>query len=142
MVVNQKVTGTASTMPVGIVLGLLGSLGITFSGAALSGLLIWKEVLSEDAIGYCAMLFILISSVAGTSVSVARIKRRRVFVCAIAGGVYFASLLSLTALFFGGQYQGVGVTALLIMAGSTLVALLGLRQKRTQKYHKRKRATR
>ena len=138
MVANRKVTGTASSMPVGFTMGTLASLIVTFAGAALSGYLISREVLEESSIGYCAMVLILLSAVLGAAIAVGRIKRRRVFVCAISGVIYFGILLSMTALFFGGQYQGTGVTALLVLGGCTLVALLGLRGEKVPKYHKRK----
>lgn len=128
MTVNRKVTGTASSMPVGLALGLACSLSITCAGAGIWAALTGRQTLDENTIGYCAMALILLSSVAGPSVAVRRIKRRRAFVCGISGALYFGALLSMTALFFGGQYQGVGVTALLILAGSVLVAMLGLRQ--------------
>ena len=35
--------------------------------------------------------------------------------CLAAGGGYYLCLLAITALFFGGQYQGVGVTALMVL---------------------------
>lgn len=142
MVVNRKVTGTASTMPVGFALGLLCSLGITCGGAGIWALLAGRETLGENTVGFCAMVLILLSAVAGPAVAVGRIKRRRVFVCGISGILYFGTLLSMTALFFGGQYQGIGVTALLVLAGSTLVAMLGLRQERSASYRKRRRGGR
>lgn len=136
MVANRKVTGTATSMPTGFAAGTLVSLLVTFVGAILCGYLINREVLPESGIGYSAMALILLSAVLGTSVAVSKIKRRRVYVCAISGLIYFGILLSMTALFFGGQYQGIGVTLLLVIGGSTLVALLGLRGEKAPKYHK------
>ena len=40
------------------------------------------------------------------------------------GLVYFVTLLAITALFFGGQYEAVGVTGLLVFGASTAVGLL------------------
>lgn len=138
MTVNRRVTGRASTMPVGLTMAALASLGVTFAGAALTGYLISRDLLQESSIGYCAMALILLSSVTGAAVAVGKIKRQRVLVCGISGAIYFAVLLSMTALVFGGQYQGIGVTALLVLAGSVLVVLLGLRGEKKPKYRKRK----
>ena len=105
MVANRKVTGTASSMPMGLALAAFISLAVTLAGAA---------------------------------VAVGKIKRRRVYVCLLSGGIYYGILLAMTALFFGGQYQGMGVTALLVLAGSGLVALLGLRGEKGAKPRRRK----
>lgn len=138
MVVNQKVTGTASSMPVGLLWGAAGSMIVTAAGAALFAYLILHEMLAESSIGYAAMVVILISALLGALLSVSKIKRRRSLVCALSGLIYFGILLSMTALLFGGQYQGMGVTALLVLAGSGTALLLGLRQKNPGKASKRK----
>lgn len=138
MVVNRKVTGTALSIPAGLAVAAAVSLLVTFAGAAASGYLISKEILQESSIGYCAMVLILMSSAAGAAVAVGKIKKRRVFVCAVSGLIYFGVLLSMTALFFGGQYQGIHVTGLLVLAGCTLVALLGLKHEKAPKYRRRK----
>lgn len=138
MVMKRKATDTASTMPVGFTMGALTNLAVTFGGAALCAMLISKGVLSESAIGYCAMVVVLLSAMAGATVAARRIKRRRVIVCGVAGAIYFCILLCMTALFFGGQYQNCGTVALLILAGSVLLIALGLRQEHKPKYRKRR----
>ena len=127
MVANHKVTGTASSMPAGLAAGWLVNLLLTIIGAGLSGLLISREILPESSIGYCIMLIILASSALGATTSIHRIKRRRAYVSLLSGLIYYGTLLSMTALFFGGQYQGMGVTALLVIAGCGMVLLLGLK---------------
>lgn len=142
MVANRKVTGTASSIPAGLALGAAVSLAITLAGAWIFAYLIAGEILKESSIGYCAMAIILLASVVSAAVAVGRIKRRRVYICGLSGLIYFGILLSMTALFFGGQYQAVGITALLILAGSGAVALLGLRGEGTASHRKKKRPAR
>lgn len=127
MVVNRKVTGTASSMPAGLALGLCASLAVTIVGSILAANLVLRETIPENGIGYCSMVILLLSSVLGAVVSVNRIKHRRLYVCALSGVVYYGALLATTALFFGGQYQGMGVTAMMVLAGCGAVALLGLK---------------
>ena len=129
-------------MAVGLAIGSGTSLLITLVGSWFFAYLISKEILEEITIGYCAMFIILLASLTGTAAAVGKIKRRRLCVCGLSGLIYFGILLSMTALFFGGQYQGVGVTALLIMAGSCTVALLGLRGERRVRRRKKKRFAR
>ena len=79
------------------------------------------------------MVLLIVSSFAGAMIAFSRIKRQRMLVCIVSGVIYFAMLMSVTALFFGGQYSAVGTTALLVLAGSGTAALLGLRQRRGTK---------
>ena len=44
------------------------------------------------------------------------------------GLLFWATLIAITALFFGGQYDGMLVTGLVILAASGIVALTGLRR--------------
>lgn len=125
MTVNQKVTGTASSIPVGLALGAAVSLGITVLLSAATAWAILSGKLPEDSVGYCAMAILLVSSMAGAFTSIGKIKRRRFQMGLASGAIYFASLLAATALFFGGIYDGIGVTALMILCGSVLVILLG-----------------
>lgn len=127
MVVNHKVTGTASSMAGGLAVGWLIGLLLTIAGSVLSALLILKEMIGESSIGYCVMFIVVIASALSAGTAVQRVKRRRAYVCILSGLLYYGTLLSMTALFFGGQYHGMGVTALLVAAGCGTVLLLGLK---------------
>ncbi len=135
---NRKVTGTASSMAGGLAIGEMVSLLVTMVGAILAGNLVGKEMIPQQSIGYCAMVILVLASASGTLMAVKRIKRRRLFVCGIMGLIYYGSLLAITALFFGGQYQGMGVTALLVCGGCGTVALAGARSKRGGRNRKRR----
>ena len=136
MTVNRKVTGTAVTMPVGIGIGCGISLSFTILGAGLVAKLISMEVLRETAIGYGAMMTVLLATVCGAGVAVNKVKKRILQVAMLVGAGYFALLLAVTALFFGGQYQGMGVTALLVAGGCGAVILMAGREKKFGKYRK------
>lgn len=136
MVVNQKPTGRALSIPAGLAFGAVVSLGVTILSAALLAKLVDSEMLAEENIGYGIILLLLAASFTGAMTSYIRIKRQRVLVCLLSGVVYFAMLLSITALFFGGQYDAVGVTAILVLGGSAAAALLGLRDSRGGKRKK------
>lgn len=127
MVTNRKVKGKALSMPVGLVLGLGVSLVVTLVGSGVITYLVLGEKMGENVIGYGAMVTVLLSAALGALTAVGRIKRRRLLTCLACGGCYFGALLSMTALFFGGQYQGMGVTALLVLGGAGSVALLSLK---------------
>ena len=135
---NQKLTGRTMSMPGGLAMGGICSLLITIGCAAALAWLVAEERMAEGSIGYGVMVLLLLASFAGAIVAWSRIKRQRMLVCMLSGAVYFATLLSITALFFGGQYSAVGVTALLVFCGSMLAAMLGLRQGSKGKHRKMK----
>lgn len=126
MVANKKVSGTARSVPAGIGIGTAVSLAITLAGALLTAWLVSTEKISEEAIGYGSMIILLAASTAGAYTAQALIKHQRLLMCVLAAICYFISLIAVTALFFGGQYQGIGVTALVIAAGAAIVVLTGL----------------
>lgn len=130
MTVNRKPTGRASAMPAGLAIGGLSSLVLTLLGASILAKLVEAEMMKESSIGYGVMIMLLLASYLGAMMSFWRIKRQRMVVCLASGAIYFVILLGITALFFGGQYSAVGVTALLVFCGSGVAALLGLRENR------------
>lgn len=138
MVANRKVTGAAAQMPLGLAIGWAMSMGATLCGAMLAGALINSGHLTEAAIGYASILIVLTSSALGTAMAVVKIKRRRAYVCALSGVLYYTTLLAVTALFFDGQYAGMGVTALLVIAGSGCIVLMGLRGEKNRHSVKRR----
>ena len=116
MVANKKITGRATSLPVGLAIGAACSLAATLILTAILAKLVEAETLPVEKIGYGIMVLLIVSSFAGAMISFGRIKRQRMLVCIVSGVVYFAMLMSMTALFFGGQYSAVGTTALLVLA--------------------------
>lgn len=130
MVVNRKPTGRALSIPAGLSIGAAAALAWTLLTAMLMARMVESEVLAESAIGYGSGVILLTASFLSAMVAYRRVKRQRAMVCMISGGLYFLMLLAITALFFGGQYTGVGVTAIVIAAGAGCAVLLGLRDGR------------
>lgn len=125
MVLNRKPTGTAVSLPAGIGIGVGITVLITVIGAAVLAWLINGGAVPELGFGYGAMAVLLLSSALGSWIAAALVKHQRLVVCLVTGGIYFLLLIGLTAFCFGGQYQGLLPTALLIVGGSTAAALLG-----------------
>lgn len=138
MTTAKKVSGTASSMPMGIVLGVVLSLAVTCVLAALLAWLVLSGRIDEKIIGYCTMGMLLLASIIGALVAAIRIKRRWMLVCCITGVAYFLCLLIINALFFGGCYQGVTVMGTLVMIGTLVAGMLGLRSaERGEKNYKK-----
>ena len=129
MVKNRKVTGKAKSIPAGLLTGCVMSLAVTMILAGILAKLLENEYLAQEQIGYGIMVILLVSSYAGAAVSFGCVKRQRLVTCMLSGLVYFSVLLSITALFFGGQYDAVAVTALIVLCGSSAAALLHTEKK-------------
>lgn len=123
-------TGRTKSIPEGLTIGGIISLGITLAGTALLATLIDRQIMDMEQVGYGILVMLLIGAFLGALASYRSIRRRRLLVCLASGGVYLGLLLCITALFFGGQYSGVGTTAVLILAGSAAAALMGMGQGR------------
>ncbi len=130
MVTQNKATGRAASMPLGLCIGALISLALTLVMAGIIAWLVDKGSMPIAGIGYGAMVTLFAAAAAGALTASRKIKRMRMQVCLISGAVYFLLLLSMTALFFGGQYQGIGVTAVVVFGGAVVAILPGLRQGR------------
>ena len=104
--------------------------------------LIGGERIPEESVGYGVMVILTLSSFSGAMAAAGRIRRRRLLICLLSAGIYYGILLAMTALFFGGQYSGAGVTALMVLCGAGLAILTGLRDGRGGKRPKIKGAYR
>ena len=70
------------------------------------------------------MVVVALAAAVGAWVSASLIKRLRLQMCMLSGACYLLTLLAITALFFGGQYQGIGVIAIVILFGCAIVAFI------------------
>lgn len=132
--------GKTMSMPAGIITGGVTGIAGTVACAVLAGKLLNKEWISIEAVGPAAMAIMLLCSFAAAQMAWIQVKRQRAAVCLGAGGAYYTMLLGMTALFFGGQYSGMGIAGALVLAGSGSVVLLGMYRKTPgtqRKYRKR-----
>lgn len=121
---RRKISGSAMGLPLGIGLAILISLIITIGGASIAALLVSTGKIGEKSIGYAVMLIQIIATVFGAWLAVRFVKRMRLQVALIFGGCYYLVLLAMTALLFGGQYAGMGASAIIIGCGSALIAFI------------------
>lgn len=126
MAKERKYAQGTGSMGSALVVGTAVSLVVTLIGAVICAGLISAEVIQAGSTGYCAMAILLISAMAGATAAGRKGKQKRLYSGLLAGAVYFAMLLAMNALLFDGQYGGVGVTALIVLSGSVLPAMIGL----------------
>lgn len=122
--------GRAMPLPMGAALGAMCGLAWTFLSSAFLGWMIRKQWLEMDSVGYGSMIILLTASMLAAGISYRKVKIRRLLSCVSGGIGYFLLLLAMTALFFGGQYSGFGVTCLLILGGSLAAVFLGMESER------------
>lgn len=125
--VEKKMTGRAASIPGGLAIGALVSMIVTVLIAAIGAHLIISEMLPQDKIGYCSIAALLCGAILGALTASGKVKHRKLLVCLLSGMVYFLMLLATTALFFGGQYEGIGVTFVTVSLGSIAAALIASR---------------
>lgn len=133
MVASQKKRIDLPPVAAGVLLGT--SAGVMFS-MILSGALAWiisAEHLAQESIGYGVMVILLASSAVGSLAGVNKSGQKRLVTAALTGGCYYLVMVVMNILFFEGRFDGMGETALVVMAGSGLVILAGLKGERTGK---------
>ena len=116
-------TGTATSMPRGIFVGVMVSLLLTVCICGGIAVLLDREIIRWDSTGITVLLGLLVSSFIGSKLALKRIKRKNMQVCLISGMTYWLMLLCFTALFFHGIYDAVGVSGAVILSGSLSAGL-------------------
>ena len=125
-----KNRGRAMPLPMGAALGALYGFLWTLIGSGILSWMFHKEWVEMESVGYGSMVILLTASILAGLTGYRKVKRRRLLTCISSGMGYLLMLLALTALFFGGQYSGVGVTALLILGGSAAAVFIGMESER------------
>ncbi len=139
---KRKMKMQGSSIPVGIAWGLLASVMVMLLCCAATAALVVSETIREGSMAYGALLTLLLSAGAGAVVAGLRVKGNYLPVCLGTGGVFYVFLLCCTGLFFDGSYTGMLPSALVILGGCGVVALLMARSsmqsgKRKRKYRLR-----
>lgn len=138
MRVDRKPSGLAASFPKGLMVGTLAAMVSTLALSALLAALIASGTVREGNLGYGVMALLFVSAALGGFVAYRRIKHRRALVFLGAAVCYLVTLTALTALFFGGQFDGFFPTAMLIIGGSGSAFLLSARAgkggRRSKKY--------
>lgn len=132
----------AATIPVALGFGLLLSIGVTLALAACSAYLIFAETITEGSMNFCSMITLGVSAAAGAWLAAAKVKSKRMQICLLLGLCYYLLLLSMTALFLGGEYASLASSALAVFLGCGSVAIIGAINKKDNKKKAKKMAYR
>ena len=127
------------SVPGGLALSGSISLSITLLLSALLAKLLDSQQLTWEQAGYWIMAMLFAAAFTGAKSAIVTVKRPRLAVSAMSGALYWGLLLCITALFFGGNFNAVPETALIIIAGSGCAAMVSLPQKKRRGHRSRKR---
>lgn len=136
----KKSRNVETTIPLGIGFGVAACLIVTVLGAIIGATLVDKQVVAEQGIGYVALVILVFSAATGAWTAMHKLKRKKMQMCLLTGLCYYGILLAITGILFGGRYESMGITALAVLAGAGVVALLGSRGERSSTGHHKKSA--
>lgn len=139
---KRRVKESGSSIPKAIGLSLIISATITVLGTVAGAYLIQKEMILQENMGIVVIAVLTLGSAAGAFAAMYTAKRMKLQTSILSGVSYYILLLSMTALFFGGQYDGIVATALAIISGCSIAALLNILPNKRGKSFKRKTAYR
>ena len=123
MHVNQKPTGRAMSVSGGLALGAIWSTAVTLILAAFLAKAVDLQWIPMEKIGWGVMGLLTAAAYTGAMVSWKKIRHQMLMICFAAGVIYWGILLSVTGVFFGGQYAAVAETGLMILCGCGLALL-------------------
>lgn len=133
MSVKHKRSNAAWSIPGGVAVGLSVSMAIMLLCSALLAWLIVTQKMDISSIGYGCGMILIFSSAVGAWLTTTKVKVKQLLITGIFAGCYYLLLLGMTALLFGGQYQGMGVTAICVFLGAGGTLLLTLVPNKSRK---------
>ena len=113
------------TMPAAIGIGAGVGLLITLIGGVLLAFLLAGEKLAIEAMGYGVLIAQFVGALLGAMAASWCYRQRRMIVCLVTAGVYMLVLMAVNAIFFGGQYEGVGGSLLVVAIAGSAAAFVG-----------------
>lgn len=124
---KRNMASNVKSLPLSIFIGVLVSLVVTLISAGVQAFLIAEEKMTMSTLGYGALLTVIISVLTGSVTGILTAGNKHLLVSLITAGAYFLCLLSVTALFFGGQYENLLPTLIAVLGSGLAAALLSLR---------------
>lgn len=130
-------TGRSPSVGKAVLKGTLTAMVSAFVCAAVLARLVDEEALRMENIGYGILAAHVLSVFLGTWAAIGRAGKDGVPAAALTAGCYYACLLLVNGLFFGGEFTGLGVTVLLVgigTLGSILISCRGSRGAHRRRY--------
>ena len=126
MILKNNITMRMKAIGIGLVVGSI----VTVFAALMTSALIYAEKIEEDKVVYGITISLILGSFMGASASALKTDEKKMIICIISGAMYLITLLCLTACFFGGRYENVRGTIILVMGSTMASALIAMRSRR------------
>lgn len=120
---KRSVKESGVSIPKAIGYSLIVSMITSLLGILAAAYLIYNEIIIQENMGVVVTVVLLLSSAASAITAINTAKRMRLQMSLLSGVAYYLLLLSVTALFFGGEYSGIVLTAVTILASCGIVAI-------------------
>ena len=105
--------------------GIAVSLLVMVISIAIFTGLIRSERITEGASGYCTVCIHLLSIIIGACVASKEEKGNAIWISLLLALMYSIVLIAMTAIIFGGQYQGISATVFVILTGCAIPVIMG-----------------
>ena len=138
MTTQQKHGGRTASLPTGLAVGAAVSIGVTIMICVVGAILISAELVPQDQIGYCTLTALVAATIFGGLAACGKVQRQKLMVCLLSAAVYYLLLVGVTITFFGGNFQGLGVTGAVVFLGSVATILLATGKKKQGRGARRK----
>lgn len=137
---KQKVVSKqGKKIPVGIGIGMLYGMFVLLVGALVLTWLLSTEKIQEEAMHYGVMITLILSACAASGAAIYYVRQNILPVSVGTGFSLIIVLLGMNALFFDGNYEGIGATTLVILGTGIAVAMVALKYLNKPKtYHKKR----
>ena len=117
-----------TTMLSAILIGTATSILTSVIGAAITAWMISTGKAPQSGTNTAGWIILFLSAACGSWIASKMAEGKKLQTAMITGGTYLMILILMTALFFGGNYSGLWVGAILTGAASLATAMLSLRQ--------------
>lgn len=138
----KRTAGKTSSIPLSLAIGAGAGILVMLMTAALGALAVAQEWINEDAITIVSIVITVLASAVAAITSASLAGKRKLQLSLLSGVVLIVILLACNAMFFDGQYSGVGRSVIAIFATCAAASILAIREGRTGKKHAGKRAYR
>lgn len=130
---NQKTSDASRPMLAGLALGWGVEMALLICMSAIAAGAVLFGNAPVEMIGYSAVVILLMTSLMGAIYASAKSTDKNLLRCAASGVIYFATLMGMTALVFGGEFRAIGETALLIACGCIIAIMRNVSHEKNKK---------
>lgn len=131
-------TKQSKKIPVGIGIATLCGILAALAGVLILAWLISTGKIKEETLEYGIMILSILTAIVVSSTAIKQVQRHILLISTGSCLCSLIVLLGINALFFDGNYEGVGVTLLMMLGTGVAVALIALKHQNKPKAIRKK----